>query len=181
MRLPPRPRPPFGRPKQTNKVQKKRITSRPPQVAQTPGPPARPKPHRPEGPAAIEEASRDRLFKAAQEAERVAPPINKQTGSPAIKRQPATPQAMADGALMAAPSPPHQSTTPEQATHKAAVPPTPSRLKWFGSQITEDNLNVDYVSNSLREEDRKPEIVTTAAAAAVVETNIMARLVPLDH
>jgi hypothetical protein len=64
---------------------------------------------------------------------------------------------MADGALMAAPSPPHQSTTPEQA-HKTAVPPTPSRLKWFGSQITEDNLNVDYVSNSLREEDRKPEI-----------------------
>ena len=41
--------------------------------------------------------------------------------------------------------------------HKTAVPPTPSRLKWFGSQITEDNLNVDYVSNSLREEDRKPE------------------------
>ena len=66
---------------------------------------------------------------------------------------------MADGALMAAPSPPHQSTTPEQATHKGAVPPTPSRLKWFGSQITEDNLNVDYVSNSLREEDRKPENV----------------------
>ena len=65
---------------------------------------------------------------------------------------------MADGALMAAPSPPQQSTTPEQA-HKTAVPPTPSRLKWFGSQITEDNLNVDYVSNSLREEDRKPDIV----------------------
>ena len=88
---------------------------------------------------------------------------------------------MADGALMAAPSPPHQSTTPEQATHKTAVPPTPSRLKWFGSQITEDNLNVDYVSNSLREEDRKPGNLTKTAAAAVVEINLMARLVPLDH
>ena len=87
----------------------------------------------------------------------MAPPINKQTGSPAIKRQPTTRQTMADGALRAAPSPP-QSTTPEQARNKAVVPPTPSRLKWFGSQITEDNLNVDYVSNSLREEDRKPEI-----------------------
>ena len=47
------------------------------------------------------EAVNNDAEKQLQEAERV-PPINNQTGSPAIKRQPTTPQAMADGALMAA-------------------------------------------------------------------------------
>ena len=104
------------------------------------------------------EASRDRLFKAEAAGSRACAAANQEPKHHRKRPgQPTAPQAMADGALMAAPSPPHQSTTPEQA-HKTAVPPTPSRLKWFGSQITEDNLNVDYVSNSLREEDRKPEI-----------------------
>ena len=84
---------------------------------------------------------------------------------------------MADGAFMAARARPIKHDA-QQATHKSS-PADAVPLKWFGSQITEDNLNVDYVSNSLREEDRKPEV--RAAAAAAVEALELARLVPLDH
>ena len=85
----------------------------------------------------------------------MAPPINTQKQP---RHQEAAPNTPSDGRRRAhgAPSPPIKARRPSKPI-KDSSPADAVRLKWFGSQITEDNLNVDYVSNSLREEDRKPE------------------------